>query len=315
MLTLVQLSPEPEGETTLASVSGLSYDELKERGFRAAERGELSKALDYYEESLELARATGDQRLIDLAICNSSTVLITLGRQRETTAGLRQILMSGRCAKNSFLAAMNLSRAQVQDKAPKKALFYAQVARDRARAIGRSEWLVWSYNQLANCLVDESRFKEAVREYERALDLHGEDRSALRALLLLNLGYCFMMLGRMKDGMPLTFRALRWLRYLGARVYEVWPHLDLCYAYIELGRYDRAREHGLRALELAEETGEAARLKNALYLLGETERAAANPERAYEYFSRLQREFFPESPQLAELMVFVDARQIVNLRA
>ena len=314
MLTLVQPTPVPEGHA-VASASGLSYNELKKLGFRSTEAGDLASSLAYYQESLEVARATGEKRLVDQAICNCGAVLITLGRQQEAVSDLRQILMAGRCSENGFLAAINLSRAYVREKSPKKALFYSQIARDRAPALGNDEWLVWSYNQLANCLVDESRFKEAAKQYQRALRLLSEKRSATRAMLLANLGYCQMIDGKVKDGMTLSFQALRWFRYLGARVYEVIPELDLCYAYIELGRYDRARTHGRRGLELAEETGEPERMKIALYLLGETESAAGNLEEAYGYYSRLQQGFYPESPQFAELMMVVDARQVVNLRA
>ena len=60
---------------------------------------------------------------------------------------------------------------------------YAQVARDRALALGRDDALATVRNQLANCLVDESRFDEAAEEYRRALALQPEGRSAPRALL------------------------------------------------------------------------------------------------------------------------------------
>lgn len=126
-------------------------------------------------------------------------------------------------------------------KSYKKALFYAQIARDRARALGQEEWLASAHNQLANCLVDDSRFKEAAREYRRALAHHSPARSVTRATLLANLGYWHIVAGRIKQGLSLSFRALRWFRYHGARVYETVPQLDLCYAYIELGRFDRAR--------------------------------------------------------------------------
>ena len=36
---------------------------------------------------------------------------------------------------------------------------------------------------------------------------------------------------------------------------------------------------------------------------------------AYEFFSRLQREYYPEVKNLPEMMMVVDARQVVNLRA
>ncbi|MEE8525697.1 MAG: hypothetical protein V3T72_17305, partial [Thermoanaerobaculia bacterium] len=106
---------------------GRTYDELKELGFRAAEVGKLSEALSHYQGSLELARKADDQILVDLAVCNCSALMITLGRQDETKARLREILMAGSCPENSFLAAYQLSRAHVRDKAYKKGLFYAQV--------------------------------------------------------------------------------------------------------------------------------------------------------------------------------------------
>jgi tetratricopeptide (TPR) repeat protein len=315
MLTLVQDFPRQFGRANCAKPSERSFEELRDLGGRAADSGNLSGALGYLDEALELARSASDQRLVDLAICNRSAVLISLGRNQEPKADLRQILVSGTFPENSFLAAYQLSRAHARDKAFKKGLFYAQVARDRALGLGSDKWMIHSYNQLANCLLDESRFEEAMQEYRRALRLESAEPSIMRAVLLVNLGYCWMMQGRLEEGLPLTFQALRWFRRFGTRAYEIWAHLDLCYAYLELDRCRRAREHGCRALALAQETGDAQCLKNALYLLGETERTDSNLESAYDYFSRLQQQFYPDNPQLVEWMLLVETRQLVNLRA
>lgn len=315
MLTLVQDFPRQFGVADFAKPSQRSFEELRNLGRQAADSGDLSAALRYLDEALEVAQSSADQRLIDLAVCNRSAVLISLGRNQEPKADLRQILVSGNFPQNSFLAAYQLSRAHARDKAFKKGLFYAQIARDRALGLGSDKWLIHSYNQLANCLLDESRFEEAASEYRRALRLEATEPSVMRAVLLVNLGYCSMMLGRMREGLPLTFQSLRWFRRFGTRAYEIWAHLDLCYAYLELGRCRRARDHGRRSLALAEETGDAQCLKNALYLLGETERASGDLEPAYDYFSRLQQDFYPENPELVECMLLVGTRQLVNLRA
>ncbi len=315
MLTLVPNIPRPKPRAPLSPGPELSFEDLRDLGREAVDAGELDVALSHFDQALELARAAGDPQRVDLAVCNRGAVLITLGRPGRSVPGLRQILMTNLCIENSCLAAFHLSRALAREKASKKALFYSQVARDRAIALGREEWLATARNQLGNCLTDESRFREAAAEYQRALAHQPETRSASRAMLFANLGYCRMVDGKIKEGMSLSFRALRWFRYLGARVYEVVPSLDLCYAYIELGRYDRAREHGLRGLALAEESGESERVKIALYLLGDVEKAAGHYEDAYDYFWRLQQEFYPESPQLPELMLVLEMRQIVNLRA
>ncbi len=315
MLTLCLDSSLRDARPGPVPPKGRTYEELKELGFRAAEVGDLSEALKHYQSSLDLARQAGERNLVDLAVCNCSALLITLGRQDETKARLREILMAGTCPENSFLAAYQLSRAHVRDKAYKKGLFYAQIARDRATSMSRDDWLVWSYNQLANCLMDESRFSEAAKEYRRALRLQPDKKSVFRAVLLVNLGYCLMMLGKMEDGLPMTFRSLRWFRSFGAKFYEIWAHLDLCYAYVELNRIGRARDHGRRALDLAEKSGDSDLRKIALYLLGETERTARDLEGAYEYFSSLQQDYYPDSPQLVETMMLVETRKLVNLRA
>ncbi len=289
-----------------------SYEQLRDEGQQAVEAGRLAEALEILERALERAREREDRDLVDLAVCNRSAVLVSLERQQEVMSPLRQILVRNRDARTCALVAYNLSRAHRANKENKKSLFYARIARDRALAI---DWLVAeSHNQIGNCLMHDSHFEQAAAEYRRALELFSEEPSIMRALVTANLGYCLMMLGKIRAGARLSFRSLRWFRRFGARLYEAWPHLDLCYAYLELGRLDRARDHGRRALAIGEETGETGRIKTALFLLGETERSAGDLEAAWEHFSRLQQDFYPDSPQVAELMVAVGMRQVVHLR-
>ncbi len=290
-----------------------SFRQLRDEGRRAVEAGRLAEALELLDEALERAREREEESLVDLAICNRSAVLVSLERQQEVMSPLRQILVRNRDTKTCALAAYNLSRAHESNKEHKKGLFYGRIARDRALAI---DWLVAeSHNQIGNCLMHDSRFEQAATEYRQALELLSEDPSVMRALAMANLGYCLMMRGKLRPGVRLSFQSLRWFRRFGARLYEAWPHLDLCYAYLEMGRFRRAREHGRRALEIGEEIGESGRIKTALFLLGDVERTAGDLDAAWEHFSRLQQEFYPDSPQVAELMIAVGMRQVVPLRA
>lgn len=292
-----------------------SFEQLRDRGREAMEAGRLEESLRLFERAEEVARHEGEQVLIDLAFCNRSAVLINLGRQDEVAAPLRDILMRNRDAGNCFIAAYNLSRAHSRDKAYKKALFYARIARDRALALDRSDWLCSSHNQIANGLMDESYFEEAAVEYRRALALEPDESSLRHASLVGNLGYCLMMTGDFDRGLRCTIRAKRRFRALGAELYLVYSHLDLCYAHLELERWRDARRHALTAHRLAEASGDPDRIKSALFLLGETERAVGDVESAHQHFTQLQRRFYPESPQIADLMVAVEMRQVVNLRA
>jgi len=289
-----------------------SYEQLREEGRRAVEAGRLTEALGLFDKALERARELEDENLVDVAVCNRGAVLVTLGRQQEVMSPLRHILVRNGTARTCALAAYNLSRAHRANKEYKKSLFYARIARDRAIAVG---WLVAeSHNQIGNSLMYDSHFAQAAAEYGQGLDMLSDEPTIQRALVMVNLGYCLMMLGKIRAGMRLSFQSLRWFRRFGARVYEAWPHLDLCYAYLELGRFSRAREHGREALAIGHETGESDRIKTALFLLGETERSAGDLEAAWEHFSQLQQEFYPASPQVAELMLAVSMRQVVHLR-
>lgn len=292
-----------------------SFEELRDAGRRALEAGRLTEALGLFERALERARDNGDQDLIDLAICNRSIPMIPLGRAKETMPELRQILVRNPDPGLCSFAAYNLSRAHETSREYKKGLFYARIARDRALAADRKDLLVGSYNLIGNCLMSDSYFAEAAEEYQRSLALLAQEPSKQRGLVTANLGYCQMMLGHLREGMGLSFAALRWFKRCGARLYEVWPQMDLCYAYLELGHARRAREHGLAALDVAEETGEIACVKMVLFLLGDTERTDGDLEAAWGYFSTLQQDYYPDAPQAVELMMQVGLRQVVNLRA
>ncbi len=115
----------------------------------------------------------------------------------------------------------------------------------------------------------------------------------------------------------MLFRALRMMRRLGVGDWERLScvRLSLCYGYIELGRADRARRHGLAALATAEEAGDAERMKKALYLVGETEKRAGMPLDAYSRFCRLQAEHYPDNPGLADMLMYADTHRLVNLLA
>ena len=66
---------------------------------------------------------------------------------------------------------------------------------------------------------------------------------------------------------------------------------------------------------LAEEIGEVDLIKNALYLSGQVAVLLDDEARGREIFAELQRRFYPGQPFLADLLVNVDVRPLINLRA
>lgn len=291
------------------------FEELRSRGYEAARSGRLEEAERICVEAVEWAREHGDLRQLDLAICNRAAVTIYQGRGACELPRLREILLRNGDPVNCRLAAYNISRHYELTKDFKKSLFYARIALERAEAIGRCDWVASAHNHIGNVLLAESFVDQASERYDLALSLMPEEPSVWRARILDNLGYCRVLKGRFHEGYELLYQSLAMLRGFGAELFQVSTLLDLSFAHIETKRYGHALRRGRAALDLAERFGQIADTKNALYLLGEASHLSGDAHGARFYFTRLQREFFPEAGYLPSFLLTVDIRKLVNLHA
>jgi tetratricopeptide (TPR) repeat protein len=293
----------------------VEYEGLWRRAEEAKEAGRLEEALGWYGESLAAARRTGDAELIDRATCNEAAVAIALGDIDPRIPPMREILMRNGSITNCYLAAYNIARAYELRKEPKKGLFYARIARERAEQIGQPQRRAVAHNQMGNALVAESMFEEAAKSYRLALALVPEEQGDLRLLYITNLAYCEVVLGRHRVGVSRLYGALRLaVRRASPRI-EMMARLDLCFGLMEMGRLDAADRHARRAYPLTQKIGEVGHIKNCLYLLGQIAVLGERPADARHWFELLQRRFYPERPQLVDLLIGIDIRRMVNLRA
>ena len=86
------------------------------------------------------------------------------------------------------------------------------------------------------------------------------------------------------------------------------PHLDLALGYLELEQYEKARHHGRLGLDTAREDRQ---IRNAHYLLGEIAHYGGDTETAEIHFEHLCR-FYPDFPQLKNLLYAIDLRGVIN---
>lgn len=290
-------------------------EQLRHEARKARDAGQLELAESLYQTAQRLAEESGDECDAERAYCGRASLAIELGRGEQYLGELRQVLMRNRDHENCFLAAYNIARAYEMGKANQKALFYARIARDRARVLGRVEWQASSHNQIGNLLLAESFFEEACGEYEQALSLVPHDSPVREALIKDNLGYSLAVQKRYAEAFPLLFESLRMLRRAGARRYQNLPRLSLCFAYLEIGRLDRAVRHGRAVLASAEALGDTESVKNVLYLLGEAANLQGDFDLARSYFLRLQRDYYPNADYLPDFLLAIDIRKLVNLKA
>lgn len=294
---------------------GGRFDEIRRLTLSAVDAGRLEEAWQLAEEGLSWAREHGTDVQVDRAVCNRASLAIQLGSGERELTNLREILMRGADPTNCWMAAYNLSEYYENAKNFKKSLFYARIALDRGEALSVERWIGSSLNQLGNAFLGESKIVEAAGKYERALALMSGPPSIRQALALNNLGYCRVLQKRFSEGYQLLYRSLSILRRFGGCRYQVLPHLDLCFAHLETGRYRHAQVHGSKALRLADSTGQIDAMKNALYLLGEAANLSGDIDAARGYFTRLHREFYPEATYLPGFLLAVDVRKLVNLHA
>ena len=281
----------------------------------ANEAGRLEDARRHLAAALAAARELLDEELEERVICGQAAVATALGEADDHVPRLCAIVLRNRSNTNAFLAANNIARACEVRRDHKKGLFYARIARERAEALGRPEWIAAASNQIANLLLAESYFEDAVASYRDALALLPDGDGQRQLTYRANLGYCELVLGRHAQGMDILYRCLRAARRHGWARLQMVAHIDLCYGLLELGRHESAERHGRRGLELAEAIGEREWVKNALYLLGEVAVLAGADARAYAWFHELQHRFYPAQSHLPDLLLSVDIRKLINLRA
>ena len=291
------------------------YEELRRLGVEHATNGRLDEAAALLRQALEVASEIADPDLRDRGFCNLSTVLVSLGEGVEVIGGLREILLRSSDPANCRLSAYNIARIYEQRKEAKKGLFYAKIARERGSHVEPedSEWVASDHNQMGNFLVAESYFEEAIREYEAALAADPGMLPSRRAAICGNLGYCFLMTGELHKGFALKFESLREFRYHRSENLVI-VHLDLAFGYLEVGRPRHAERHARKALETAESLGLETEVKNAMYLLGEALHHLGDETRARRQFEQLQSRF-EGAPFLADFLLAVDVRRMINLRA
>lgn len=310
LVHLVDGEPEPTG------VLRRRFEDLRERAVEALEGTRYAESRDLFGQAIEVARQLEDKVLEDRAFCGHTAMALALGEGEDQVAPLRETLMRSGDDETCFLASYILATQVFDSEADyRKSLFYSRVARTHAERLDRKEWLASCHNQIANALLATSFFDQACEEYQEALDLVPEDALLERALILDNLGYCRLVQKRHKEGFGMLFWSLRTLRRLGLRRYQAQPHIGLSYGYIDIGRYRSALRHGFEALRIAEDVGDDVATKQALYILGEAAKVAGAKHAAYRFYNRLQTEFYPADNSMAELLLTVDTRNLINLRA
>lgn len=282
-----------------------------DRGLQHMWKGEVDSAIAAYDQGLALADSDHTRELITI---RKAEALIAGDREGAEVAKLPSIIMRRRSPRHVYLAAYTLMRRYSETQDRKRALFYGETASTAAAELGEPLACANVFNGIGVIYVVDSEFLKAIDAFERALDAinqtHDHDARlvGLRNVVIGNLGGAKVLSGDVDSGIKLLETILPRLDddYIIAEAC-----LDLCFGYLEQGRYDIAELYGQRALEIASVRRQ---IRNANHLLGEICVRQDRHDEADGYFD-VVASYYPDFKNVKQLLVAVDLCSVVNWKA
>ena len=298
------------------SVSRQTYDDLYRQVEEQVRHGDYRTALKLGRRALTVARELDDLALIHKAISNLSVIYLELGHPKRAEQGLREIIL--RSSDTSIIcgAAYNLAISLRRQKRIERATFFAEKALEKARALRHRVWLSRTHNLLGNIRLCQSDFDGALGFYRKALRIRlmmEEDTRFSRAILLDNIGYCWLLKRRYRKGIDLIHQALQLAEGVNSRRYIAESSQDLCFGYMKLDSLDSAASYGKKALKISERHGYTDIVRNCYYLLGEVYNLVGDERQSVNYFDKLQA-LYPHLPFLREFLRTFDVSDIIALK-
>jgi tetratricopeptide (TPR) repeat protein len=286
-----------------------TVETLRQAALAKVRNEEYDAALALYDQAFAQA---SDEESRELITINKADALIAMERGGPEVTQLPAILMRRRNHHHTFLAAYALMYKHRLQNDPQRGIFYGQVALDAAIAAAEPMWKLGALNDLGIVYEIDSQFAKAIDCFEQALAYvdsvsNPDDAKFGRAAIVQNLGYNKLLVGEIDEGLRMLNSILG---QLDGPSTIADANLDLCYGYLELEDYERARHHGETGLAHAVE---ARQIRNAHYLLGEVAYKSGDVETAEYHFEELAR-YYPQFRNLKSLLFAIDLRSMVNFR-
>lgn len=283
-------------------MSEMLVERLRQQGLERVRVNELESALGFYDEALAIC---SDDETGELIRINKAFALIKLERDGEEVQKLPQIVLGRRNPRHVLLACYNLLVKYRIEQRYDRARFYGQIALESP--VDDEAWKVAILTELGSVEVFDSNFDEAITYYRNASDRLSSD-PLQQSFVRHNIGYCTLVSGDPAAGVTMIEGALAIMQENGLEGFVAEPHLDLALGYLETGQYDLAQHHGRLGLETSTENRQ---VRNAHYLLGEIAHYRGDSQTAEIHFEHLCR-FYPDFPQLKNLLYAIDLRGVIN---
>jgi len=282
-------------------------EELRQAAIAKDRVEQFDEALALFDEALSLA---ADEETRELITINKAHAMIGAQRSGPEVQALPMVLMRRRNPRHTFLAAYALLYKHRLSGEAKRSIFYGQLAVTAAKETERALWEVAALNELGIAYEVDSNFEQAGECYQQALallEVLDEQERSTRTVLHQNLGCAKLQIGETREGIRMIESVLESIEIPSSLSDS---YIDLCYGYLDLEDYEKARHFGEKGLHYA---GEPRQVRNAHYLLGEACYKAGDLEAAEAHFDELAR-YYPEFRNLKSLLFAIDLRSMLNLK-
>lgn len=282
-------------------------ERLRQAALARVDSGDIEQALIDFDTALA---AASDDETRELITINKADAMIALDRSGPEVQALPVVIMRRRNLRHVYLAAYALAFKYRNANELKRAAFYGQIALQTAEEAGEALWRALALNELASIYDMDSKFALAIecgQDAVAVLEQLGAEHAFRYGLALENLGASKLLNDEFAEGVAIIERALP---LITAPTYRAEAYIDLCFGYLGLRQYERARQYGELGLDCASESRQ---IRNAHYLLGEAAYNCGDIEAAESHFDHLTR-FYPQFQNLKALLFAIDLRAMVNLK-
>jgi tetratricopeptide (TPR) repeat protein len=284
-------------------------EELRQAAIAKDRVEQFDEALALFDEALSLAE---DEETRELITINKAHAMIGAQRSGPEVQALPMVLMRRRNPRHTFLAAYALLYKHRLAGETKRSIFYGQLAVSSAKETDRVLWQLAALNELGTAYEIDSSFEKAIECFEESLALiesleDSPEKFSSRVAVCQNLGGNQIIRGQTREGIRMVESVIDSIDIPSSLSDS---YIDLCYGYLDLEEYEKAREAGEKGLQYA---GEPRQIRNAHYMLGEACYKLGDVDAADYHFDQLAR-YYPQFRNLKSLLFAIDIRSMLNLR-
>ncbi len=290
-----------------------NYWDLHAKGLRALNELRFVEAEEAFKEARWEALERGLSGLADRAFCNSTGVWLERTRRSDVpVAKLSEILGGSEDEKARQLSAYYLAISHRIRGNPRAARFYAEMAVRLAEAMGDSSGQASSLDLLGMLILQEGRLDAAAESFRKSLESSSRIGASSYVLITAStLGYCLGLMECWSESQYFLEESRQALKEPGARLYLPAARLNLGFAFLEHEDLDQAIEQG-EAVLISKEEEQRDFFKYARYLLGEAYAQQGSYGLAAEHFEILQRTWYPQHPDLLEVLLSFRTSRLLN---